>query len=116
MIARQTVERLLGDLDWRTRIVGDCFAAICGMNDLFPTVDTMLLQSEVYAGKIYAVALATYKPDLAVALLEKYLKYYLTQPRYNFDQHLCVALGPSAKSGDACQGDSGNRGALEWPR
>jgi hypothetical protein len=86
-ITKQAIEMLLGDFNWRTRSVGAYFAAITKQYDLFPIIGNMLLQSEVcIAGKTYAIALASYVPEFSIPIYLQYLKYYLTQPQYDFDQ------------------------------
>jgi hypothetical protein len=99
-IDHQTIAKLLGDFNWRTRTVGAYFAALGKQYDFFPTIGNMLLQSEVcYAGRTYAIALATYRPEVAVSFYEKYLKYYLTQPQYDLQQYdVHAALLSQAKT------------------
>lgn len=78
---------LLGDFNWRTRLVGAYFAAVKGYEDLIDIIGIHLLKSEVCCvGHIYAVTLAFFKTDKSVEFLNKYLDYYLTTPSLYFDQ------------------------------
>ena len=81
------VTTLLGEFDWRTRGVGAYLAAVRRMNELLPFIGNMLLQSEVCCvGHTYAVVLASHNRELCVPVYLDYLRYYLTQPQYDFDQ------------------------------
>ena len=56
------VKQLLGDFDWRPRIVGAYFAAIKGYEELTDIIGVHLLQSEVcYAGSGYAWLLPCFR-------------------------------------------------------
>ena len=81
------VRQLLGDFDWRPRIVGAYFAAIKGYQELTDILGVQLLQSEVcYAGAGYALAFATFQSEQAQDYLKAYLDYYLKQPDLWYDQ------------------------------
>lgn len=81
------VRELLGDFDWRPRIVGAYFAAIKGYEELTDILGVHLLQSEVcYAGAGYALAFAMFQNERAQDYLKAYLEYYLKQPDLWYDQ------------------------------
>lgn len=81
------VKNLLGDFDWRPRIVGAYFAAINDYKDLGLIVGRSLLKSEVcYAGAGYCVALASFATEEAKEFLITYLDYYLGRKDLWFDQ------------------------------
>ncbi len=81
------VRQLLGDFNWRPRIVGAYFAAIKGYEELTDILGVHLLQSEVcYAGAGYVLAFATFQNDRAQDYLKAYLDYYLTRPDLWYDQ------------------------------
>lgn len=78
---------LLGDFNWRTRLVGSYFAAVKGYDDLIPIIGTHLLKSEVCCvGHIYTLSLAFFNEESCVKYLNSYLDYYLTNPGLYFDQ------------------------------
>jgi hypothetical protein len=81
------VRRLLGDFNWRTRITGAYFAAINCYSELVDILGTHLLKSEVcFAGKGYALALATFGGERAIDYLTGYLDYYLDRADLYYDQ------------------------------
>jgi hypothetical protein len=98
-ITTEFVTALLGEFNWRTRTVGAYLAAVFKMEDLMPGIGNMLLQSDVCCvGRTYAVALASRGPHFCVPIYLEYLRYYLTQPQYNFDQmHVYAALRSQTK-------------------
>ncbi|MNT07382.1 hypothetical protein D3C72_1420820 [compost metagenome] len=78
---------LLGEFDWRPRLVGSYFAAVKGYGQMIDIIGTHLLKSEVCCvGHIYALVLAYFNTDKCIDYLNKYLDYYLTQPGLYFDQ------------------------------
>jgi hypothetical protein len=81
------VRELLGDFNWRLRIVGAYFAAIKGYEELTDIMGVHLLQNEVcYAGAGYALAFATFQSERAQDYLKAYLDYSLKQPDLWYDQ------------------------------
>lgn len=81
------VRMLLGDFNWRTRIVGAYFAAINAYFEFEDIIGKHLLKSEVcYAGKGYCIALATFKNQDAKEYLSTYLNYYLDRKELWYDQ------------------------------
>lgn len=81
------VEQLLGDFDWRPRIVGAYFAAINQYSELEVIIGNNLLKSEVcYAGLGYCLALANFGTEKAKSYLARYLDYYLERSDLWFDQ------------------------------
>jgi Family of unknown function (DUF6000) len=78
---------LLGDFNWRTRLVGSYFAAVKDYRELIDIIGTHLLKSEVCCvGHIYALTLAFFNDENCIRYLNKYLDYYLTKPSLYFDQ------------------------------
>jgi len=78
---------LLGDFNWRTRLVGAYFAAVKNYQKLIDIIGNHLLKSEVCCvGHIYALTLAFFKTDKSISFLNQYLDYYLTTPGLYFDQ------------------------------
>ena len=79
--------QLLGDFNWRTRLVGSYFAAVKGYTNLIEIIGIHLLKSEVCCvGHIYALVLAFFNTPESREYLTKYLNYYLTTPSLYFDQ------------------------------
>ena len=86
-ITPEIVKQLLGDFDWRPRIVGAYFAAIKNYSELIDIIGIHLLKSEVcYAGAGYALALAAFRHDKSKDYLNLYLDYYLNRKDLWFDQ------------------------------
>lgn len=91
-ITSQVVQKLLGDFDWRPKIVGAYFAAIKGYTELTDIIGVHLLKSEVcYAGSGYALALATFDDDKSKEYLKIYLDFYLKRKDLWFDQNSVLA-------------------------
>lgn len=90
----EQVDRLLRLRDWRSRSTGAYFAAVCGYAQLEDAIGRLLLRSDlVYAGRSYALALASFGAPSSVAFLERYLETYLRRPELWFDQgHVLAAL------------------------
>lgn len=83
----KVVQTLLGDFNWRMRIVGAYFAAINNYDEVLEIIGKHLLKSEVcYAGKGYCYALAAFGGDRAKYYLTTYLDYYLGRTDLWFDQ------------------------------
>ncbi len=93
-ITKEICLLLLGDFNWRTRLVGAYFSAVKGYTELIGIIGKHLLKSEVcYVGHIYALVLAFFNTATCVQYLNQYLDYYLTQPTLYFDQeHVLCAL------------------------
>lgn len=86
-IDQTIVAKLLGDVNWRLRIVGAYFAAIKEYNEFESTIGRSLLKSEVcYAGRGYCLALASFGTGGAKDFLVTYLDYYLGRKDLWFDQ------------------------------
>jgi hypothetical protein len=79
--------QLLGDFNWRSRLVGCYFAGVKGYTDMIDTIGIHLLKSEVCCvGHIYALTLAFFNTPASVYFVEAYLNYYLAKPDLYFDQ------------------------------
>jgi hypothetical protein len=86
-IDQTIVATLLGDFNWRSRIVGAYFAAIKDYKEFESVIGRSLLKSEVcYAGSGYSLALASFGTDGAKNFLITYLDYYLGRRDLWFDQ------------------------------
>lgn len=82
---------LLGDFNWRTRLVGSYFAAVKDHTDLIDIIGTHFLKSEVCCvGHIYALTLAFFNNEKSIYYLNTYLDYYLTKPNLYFDQEYAM--------------------------
>ena len=83
----EVVEKLLGDFNWRTRIVGAYFASIMEFKTVEDIIGIHLLKSQVcYAGNGYCLTLATFNTQNGIEYLKKYLEYYLTRKDLYYDQ------------------------------
>ena len=81
------IDELLGEFNWRMRSVGALFAAIEGKKRCVEQIGKLLLRSDVcYAGKSYAIALASLNTDSCPDYLDRYLSYYLKKKKLWFDQ------------------------------
>jgi len=86
-ITEELCLQLLGEFNWRTRLVGAYFAAVKGYHQLIDVIGTLLLKSEVcYVGHIYALTLAFFNTEKSIQYLDRYLEYYLRKPDLYFDQ------------------------------
>lgn len=86
-ITKDVCLNLLGDFNWRTRLVGSYFAAVKDYRELIDTIGTHLLKREVCCvGHIYALTLAFFNDENCIQYLNRYLDYYLTKPLLYFDQ------------------------------
>ncbi|WGH75776.1 DUF6000 family protein [Tenacibaculum tangerinum] len=83
----EVVKKLLGDFNWRTRIVGAYFASILELKSVEEIIGIHLLKSQVcYAGNGYCLALATFNTKRGIQYLKRYLEYYLIRKDLHFDQ------------------------------
>ncbi len=83
----ELIASLLTWFNWRPRTVGAYFAAIERRAEFTDHIGKLLLRSDVcYAGKAYALALASFNNDRAIRYLADYLDYYLTKTDLYFDQ------------------------------
>ncbi|WP_050810839.1 DUF6000 family protein [Croceivirga radicis] len=81
------VKNLLGDFNWRTRIVGAYFSTIMDLKEVEDIIGIHLLKSQVcYAGTGYCLTLASFNTKNGIEYLKIYLDYYLTQKHLHFDQ------------------------------
>ena len=92
LIPKETVARLLGDFNWRTRSIGAMYVALRGLVEFEQQIANLLLKSEVcYAGRTYAHTLASFNTETSISALERYLDYYLQQPKLYFDQSVVMS-------------------------
>ena len=81
------IKKLLGDFNWRTRIVGGYFSAIKEYQEFEDDIGKLLLKSELcYAGSGYCLALAAFETEKSIDYLKKYLNYYLDRKDLYFEQ------------------------------
>jgi hypothetical protein len=86
-ITEEVTLKLLGDFNWRTRLVGAYFSAVKNYQSQIDIIGVHFLKSEVCCvGHIYALILAFYNSEKTIQFLEKYLDYYLEKPELYFDQ------------------------------
>jgi hypothetical protein len=86
-ITEEVTLALLGDFNWRTRIVGAYLSALKNYENQIDIIGIHLLKSEVcYAGDLYATILAFYNQPKTLEYLNQYLEYYLQKPELYFDQ------------------------------
>lgn len=86
------LEALLAEADWRPRVVGAWFVALRGADHFEPRLGRLLLRSDVcFAGRAYAVALASLATPDAGDWLERYLRHYLAHPQLDYDQAEAMA-------------------------
>ena len=91
-ISKKIILQNLGDFDWRTRSTGSYFAAIKNETHLEDIIGTHLLKSEVcYAGKKYAITLASFNGKKSSHFFKQYLDYYLRKPELYFDQEFIMS-------------------------
>ncbi|MCB9896590.1 MAG: hypothetical protein H6825_01175 [Planctomycetes bacterium] len=89
------VRALLGEVNWRPRLVGAYLAAVKGLCEVDELVARLLLRSDLcFAGKGYCLALACFDTEVARKALDDYLGHYLSRPDLHFDQgDAMAALG-----------------------
>lgn len=81
------VKKLLGDFNWRSRIVGAYFASIMEFKEVEDIIGIHFLKSQVcFAGKGYCMYLALNNSQKGIDYLKKYLDYYLTRKDLHFNQ------------------------------
>jgi hypothetical protein len=86
-ITKEVTLSLLGDFNWRTRLVGAYFGAVKDYAGLVDIIGTHLLKSELCCvGHIYSLTLAFFNSGKCIQYLNDYLDYYLTKPHLYFDQ------------------------------
>lgn len=86
-ITEEITLKLLGDFNWRARLVGAYFSAVKNYQSQIDIIGVHFLKSEVCCvGHIYALTLAFYNSEKTIQFLEKYLDYYLEKPELYFDQ------------------------------
>jgi hypothetical protein len=86
------VKHLLGDFNWRPRIVAAKLAAIENYHELEEMIGNLFLRSDVCdAGRGYCIALACFNTSDSMRFLRQYLDYYLTQKDLWFDQNVAMA-------------------------
>lgn len=86
------LEALLTEADWRPRVVGAWFVALRGASAFETRLGRLLLRSDVcFAGRAYAVALASLATPQAADWLARYLQHYLALPQLDYDQAEALA-------------------------
>lgn len=91
-IDKEITLQLLGDLNWRSRLVGSYFAAFKTFDDQIDIIGTHLLKNETCCvGHMYALTLAFFNKENANKYIDTYLENYLTKPKLYFDQQIVMA-------------------------
>ncbi len=86
-ITKEITLKLLGDFNWRSRLVGSYLAAVKGYSDLADIIGTHLIKSELCCvAHIYALTLVHFNNEKTSKYFNMYLDYYLTKPNLEFDQ------------------------------
>lgn len=86
-ITQEVTLKLLGDFNWRTRLVGAYFSTVKNYQKQIDIIGIHFLKSEVCCvGHIYSLILAFYNNEKTNGYLHSYLKYYLKKPELYFDQ------------------------------
>jgi tetratricopeptide (TPR) repeat protein len=86
-ITEEVTLALLGDFNWRTRLVGAYLSAVKNYENQIDIIGVHLLKSEVCCvGDLYAIVLAFYNNAKSNQYLNMYLEYYLHKPKLYFDQ------------------------------
>ena len=81
------IDSLLADYNWRTRGVGAILASVTGYTAARDTIGNHLLKSELcYAGKSYAISLASMGGAQSIQYFCDYLDLYLARKDLYFDQ------------------------------
>jgi uncharacterized protein DUF6000 len=81
------IATLLSNFNWRPRITGAFFVALCRVGEFEDLIGRLLLRSDVcFAGRGYCLALARLNTPRTVDFLREYLRYYLTRKELWFDQ------------------------------
>lgn len=78
-ISPEICSALLGEFNWRPRLVGAYFTAVKGYEELIDVIGVHLIKSELCCvGFTYALVLAFFNNQKAIQYLRTYLDYYLT--------------------------------------
>lgn len=86
-ISREVTQALLGELNWRMRLVGAYFSAVKNFEDQVDIIGTHLLKSQTCCvGHMYALVLSFFNTEASNRYIDTYLEYYLTKPKLYFDQ------------------------------
>lgn len=86
-VSEEIIFRLLGEFNWRPRLVAARFAAIENLKQTEESIGHLLLRSDVcYAGSEYCLTLAAFNTTTSREYLREYLDYYLKQHDLYFDQ------------------------------
>ncbi|ANF49664.1 hypothetical protein A0O34_03515 [Chryseobacterium glaciei] len=86
-ITEEVTLALLGDFNWRTRLVGAYLSAIKNYENQIDIIGVHLLKSEVcYVGDLYSLVFTFYNQPKTREYLNQYLNHYLQKPELYFDQ------------------------------
>lgn len=86
------VKKIIGQSNWRERIVGAFFCAIEDLTEFEDIIGIHFLKSElVHQGKGFALALASFNTKKAIGYLKKYLDYYLTRKDLRYEQNYAMS-------------------------
>lgn len=86
------VKKIIGQNNWRERIVGAFFCAIEDLTEFEDIIGVHFLKSElVHQGKGFALALASFNSKKSIDYLKKYLDYYLTRKDLKYEQNYAMS-------------------------
>lgn len=86
-INSEIVNKIIGQNNWRERIVAAYFCAIENLVEFVDVIGVHFLKSElVHQGKGFALALASFRTEKSISYLKKYLDYYLTRSDLFYEQ------------------------------
>jgi hypothetical protein len=91
-ITEEVILNNLGNSNWRNRAVGAYFVALKNRQEFIDIIGIHLIKSELtYAGRTYALVLASFNNDRGNEYLDIYLDYYLKQHNLYYDQAAVIA-------------------------
>ena len=86
-LSQETIESLLCEKNWRSRVVGANMVALLGLHKFEDRLGNLLLRSDLcFVGRAYCFALAVLNSSQSVKFLNQYLNYYLCRHELWFDQ------------------------------
>jgi hypothetical protein len=84
-ITKEVTLTLLGDFNWRTRLVGAYFSAVKNYKEQIEIIGTHFLKSEVCCvGHIYSLVLASYNDEKNIKIFDRLFRLLLTKTRTLF--------------------------------
>lgn len=91
-INSDVVKKIIGENNWKERIVGAFFCAIENLTEFEDIIGIHFLKSDlVHQGKGFALALASFSSKKSIDYLKKYLDYYLTRKDLFYEQNYAMS-------------------------